>query len=70
MNENMKTEIEKYAEVIGVTVEEASAIFDGIVNDNSLDVNTDEGLLVARSVFRSKFGQASETKERKRRWRE
>jgi|13_taG_2_1085334.scaffolds.fasta_scaffold03846_6 hypothetical protein len=58
MNENMKTEIEKYAEVIGVTVEEASAIFDGIVNDNSLDVNTDEGLLVARSVFRSKFGQA------------
>ena len=58
MNENMKNEIEKYAEVIGVTLEEASAIFESIVTDNSLDVDIEEQLLVARSVFRSKFGQA------------
>ena len=55
MEEQMKEEIEKYAEVIGITVEDASSIFDGIVKDNSLDVKTEEGLLVARSVFRSKF---------------
>ena len=53
MNENMKNEIEKYAEVIGVTLEEASAIFESIVADNSLDVDIEEQLLVARSVFRS-----------------
>lgn len=57
MEEQMKEEIEKYAEVIGITVEDASSIFDGIVKDNSLDVKTEEGLLVARSVFRSKFAQ-------------
>ena len=58
MNENMKEEIEKYAEVIGIAVEDASVIFDGVVADNNLDVDTEEGLKVARSVFRSKFGQA------------
>ena len=58
MNENMKNEIEKYAEIISVSVEEASATFDAIVDNNNLDVNTDEGLRIARSVFRSKFGQA------------
>ena len=56
MQEAMKTEIEKYAEVIGVTTEEAQAVFDGIVTDNSLDINTEDGLKIARSVFRSKFG--------------
>lgn len=54
----MKNEIEKYAEIIGVSIEEANAIFEGIVSDNSLDVNTDEGLKIARSVFRSRFGAA------------
>tara|TARA_R100000426_G_C4825362_1_gene112494 strand:+ start:2239 stop:3471 length:1233 start_codon:yes stop_codon:yes gene_type:complete len=54
----MNNEIEKYAEIIGVTVEEATAIFNGIVTDNNLDVNTENGLKVARSVFRSKFSQA------------
>ena len=56
--ENMKNEIEKYAEVIGITVEEAQAIFDSIVADNNLDVNVEEQLLVARSVYRSNFSQA------------
>ena len=42
MEEQMKEEIEKYAEVIGITVEDASSIFDGIVKDNSLDVKTEE----------------------------
>ena len=54
----MNNEIEKYAEIIGVTLEEATAIFNGIVTDNNLDVNTENGLKVARSVFRSKFSQA------------
>ena len=54
----MKNEIEKYAEIIGVSIEEANAIFEGIVSDNSLDINTDEGLKIARSVFRSRFGAA------------
>jgi len=54
----MNNEIEKYAEIIGVTMEEATAIFNGIVTDNNLDVNTENGLKVARSVFRSKFSQA------------
>ena len=54
----MNNEIEKYAEIIGVTVEEATAIFNGIVTDNNLDVNTENGLKVARSVLRSKFSQA------------
>ena len=58
MDENMKNEIEKYAEIIGVTLEEAQAVFDGIVTDNSLDINTEDGLKIARSVFRSRFGQA------------
>ena len=57
MEKQMKEEIEKYAEVIGITVEDASAIFDSIVTENSLDLNSEEGLLVARSVFRSKFAQ-------------
>ena len=54
----MNNEIEKYAEIIGVTLEEATAIFNGIVTDNNLDVNTENGLKVARSVFGSKFSQA------------
>jgi len=58
MNENMKKEIEKYAEIIGVTVDEASNVFDGIVTENEIDIQTEDGLLVARSVFRSKFAQA------------
>tara|TARA_R110002020_G_scaffold249393_4_gene463329 strand:- start:3692 stop:4918 length:1227 start_codon:yes stop_codon:yes gene_type:complete len=57
MEKQMKEEIEKYAEIIGITVDEASAVFDSIVEDNSLDIENEEGLLVARSVFRSKFAQ-------------
>jgi hypothetical protein len=63
LQEQIKNEIEKYAEIISVTVEDAQAIFDSVASDNNLDVNTEDGLKIARSVFRSKFGQARNRKE-------
>ena len=56
-NEIMQNEINKYAEIIGITVDEATAVFNGIVTDNNLDINTEDGLKIARSIFRSRFGQ-------------
>ena len=58
MKEQIKNEIEKYAEVVGISVDEANAIFNDIVTEHGLDIETNNGLLVARSVFRSKFGQS------------
>ena len=57
LKEQIEKEIEKYSEIIGITVEEAKAVFDSVVSDNGLNIDTEEGLLVARSVFRSKFAQ-------------
>ena len=56
--EEMKNEIEAYARNVGVSVDEAKAVFDSIATENGLDLNTEMGLKVARSVFRSKFTQA------------
>ena len=58
MLEEMKNEIEAYAKNVGVSVDEANAVFNDIATDNGLDLNTEMGLKVARSVFRSKFSQA------------
>ena len=57
VKEQIEKEIEKYAEIIGITVEEAKAVFDSVVSDNGLNTEKEEDLLVARSVFRSKFSQ-------------
>ena len=57
MIEEMKNEIEKYAGNLGITVDEAEAVFNGIATENNLDVTTDNGLKIARSLFRSKFSQ-------------
>ena len=57
MKEEMKNEIEKYAEKLGVTVEEAQADFDNIVAKHNLDLEDENGFKIARSLFRSKFGQ-------------
>jgi len=57
IEEQIEKEIEKYAEIIGITVEEAKAVFDSVVSDNGLNTEKEEDLLVARSIFRSKFGQ-------------
>ena len=58
MLEEMKNEIEAYAKNVGVTVDEAEAVFSSIATDNGLDLNNLMELKVARSVFRSKYGQA------------
>jgi|TARA_R100000458_G_C8248395_1_gene225811 hypothetical protein len=55
LQEQMKNEIAKYAEKTGISVEEAQATFDSLVTEHNLDTNTEQGLLVARSVFRAKF---------------
>ena len=57
MKEEMKNEIEKYAEKLGITVEQAQADFDNIVAQHSLDLEDENGFKIARSLFRSKFGQ-------------
>ena len=51
LQEQMKNEIAKYAEKTGISVEEAQATFDSLVTEHNLDTNTEQGLLVARSVF-------------------
>ena len=58
MLEEMRNEIEAYAKNVGVTVDEAEAVFNSIAADNGLDLNNLMELKVARSVFRSKYGQA------------
>tara|TARA_R110002020_G_scaffold49094_4_gene140048 strand:- start:520 stop:1728 length:1209 start_codon:yes stop_codon:yes gene_type:complete len=53
----MKNEIEKYAEKLGVSPEQAQSDYDEIVTKHNLDVNDENGYKIARSLFRSKFGQ-------------
>ena len=45
MKEEMKNEIEKYAEKLGITVEQAQADFDNIVAQHSLDLEDNAHIL-------------------------
>ena len=57
MENEMKNEIEKYAEKLGVSVEQAQSDYEDIVAKHNLDVEDENGYKIARSLFRSKFGQ-------------
>ena len=64
MNDEMKNEIEKYAEKLGVSVEQAQADYDDIIAKHNLDVEDENGFKIARSLFRSKFGQQMAIKKK------
>ena len=64
MKEEMKNEIEKYAEKLGVSVEQAQADYDDIIAKHNLDVEDENGFKIARSLFRSKFGQQMAIKKK------
>ena len=57
MKEEMKNEIEKYAEKLSVSVEQAQADYEDIVAKHDLNLEDENEFKIARSLFRSKFSQ-------------
>lgn len=57
MNDEMKNEIKKYAEKLGISPEQAQSDYDDVIAKHSLDVNDENGFKIARSLFRSKYSQ-------------
>lgn len=64
MNEKMKNEIEKYAETLDVSVEQANTDYEDIVSLHELNVEDENEFKIARSLFRSKHGQQMALKKR------
>ena len=64
MKEEMKNEIEKYAEKLGVSVEQAQADYEDIVAKHDLNLEDENEFKIARSLFRSKFSQQMALKKK------
>ena len=57
MKDEIRNDIEKYAQILGISIEQANADYTEIVAKHNLDTETEDGLKIARGLLRAKFSQ-------------